>query len=57
VAASVSGRPPCYAGVGASVRLSCQGGERSNRCEVVTHVAEGYCVVARRGGKQPEANE
>jgi len=25
-------------------------------CEVTTHVAEGNCVVARRSGKQPEAN-
>jgi hypothetical protein len=25
-------------------------------CEVTTHVAEGNCVAARRGGEQPEAN-
>ena len=31
-------------------------GCKSMPCEVTTHVAEGNCVAARRGGEQPEAN-
>ena len=40
----------------ASVSTLCQQGEKSVPCEVTSHVAEGNCVAARRGGEQPEAN-
>ena len=36
------------------VRLSARW--ESVSCEITTHVAEGNCVAARRGGEQSEAN-
>jgi hypothetical protein len=41
----------CVRDVGLSARWE------SLSCEVTSHVAEGNCVAARRGGEQPQANE
>ena len=41
----------------ASVRTRCQQGESPCVVVVTPRVAEGNCVAARRGGKQPEAKE